>query len=131
MPTSLHRGTTELNDDEVLAQLRVDEVQIRSDGAARMAPKQSRRTRKFTKFPWIWEEELRRAKRISTYRVALFVLRRWWQGGSQPVPVSNVALPDVSRYQKSKSLAELEALGLVRIERHPWKSPLVTPLKLG
>lgn len=30
-------------------------------------------------FPWVWEEELRQAKHISTYRVALYVLRKWWQ----------------------------------------------------
>jgi hypothetical protein len=131
----LRKDVTELSDDELLAQLRIDDERLKPNGAPKASPgrstKAKKKTASFTKFPWAWEEKLRQARYISTYRVVLYVLRKWWQSRRQPVPVSNVALPDVSRYQKSKSLAELEALGLVKIKREPRKSPLVTPLKVG
>jgi hypothetical protein len=130
----LRRDVTELSDEEILAQLRIDDEHPKSNGATHTPPGQSRgagrKTASFTKFPWVWEEELRQARYVSTYRVALYVLRKWWQSRGQPVPVSNVALPDVSRYQKSKALAELEALRLVKTKRQAGRSPQVTPLKL-
>jgi hypothetical protein len=109
----------------------MDDEQLNPNGKAKASPstKAKKKTASFTMFPWVWEEELRQAKHISTYRVALYVLRKWWQSRGQPVPVSNVALPDVSRYQKSKALAELEALRLVKTKRQTGRSPMVTPLK--
>jgi hypothetical protein len=85
---------------------------------------------RWSKFPWAWEEALSQAKHISTYRVALYILRCWWQNDGQPVPVSNVALPGVSRPAKSKAITELESLGLVKVKRDGQKAPIATPLKL-
>jgi hypothetical protein len=84
--------------------------------------------RKFIKVPLIWKECLSEAAYIGTYRVALHLLYRHWKEGGRPILLSNVALATegVSRWGKWRALRELELLGLVKIERRPRKSPVIT-----
>ena len=84
--------------------------------------------RQFVMVPLAWKERLSQAAYIGTYRVALHLLYRDWKEGSRPVLVSNVALAreGVSRWGKWRALRELESLGLVKIERRPRKSPVIT-----
>jgi hypothetical protein len=90
-------------------------------------PKQKRR-QLFTSFPDRWEEALSESKHAATFKVALYLLRRDWELNRGPIKVSNVALAErgVDRRQKWRALAELEALELIRVQRRPSRSPVVT-----
>jgi hypothetical protein len=93
--------------------------------------KAERRTEKyFVKFPSSWVDRLGTAKRISTYRIALYLLHQHWRTTGRALPLSNVALVSagVSRREKWRGLEELESAGLVKIERRPRKSPIITLL---
>jgi hypothetical protein len=94
----------------------------------KQAPRRSREP--FTKFPHSWEARLLRAKRVSTYRVALHVLYLHWRSEGRPIPLSNVALADkgVSRQSKWRALMELVHLGLIKIEKRRRKSPVIVVL---
>jgi hypothetical protein len=71
-----------------------------------------------------------RTERAATFKVALYILRGWFENRSRPVLASNVYMVGVSRHQKSRAIAELEALGLVKVKRRPGTAPLVTPRKV-
>lgn len=95
--------------------------------------KEKKRRKGFTIVPGWWQERLTKARNISTYRVALHILRRHWENGGKPFTLSNgaMALENVSRNQKWRALGELEQLGLVAVERCRHKSPLVTIWDMG
>jgi hypothetical protein len=116
------------NDDPFdLERFKVSEEEARVlSGIA--ATKVERRRQQFTKVPNSWVEELRKARNISTYRVALYLLYRHWKGRRRPIPLSNVALfsTGVTRRGKWKALAELERLGLVEVARRSKRAPLIT-----
>jgi len=84
----------------------------------------------FIKFPCSWATRLTTARRISTYRIALHLLYQHWRTSGRPSPLSNVALlrAGVSRREKWRALEELESAGLIKVERRPRKSPVVTIL---
>jgi hypothetical protein len=96
------------------------------DGAATA----KRHRRQFVKFPWSWVGRLRAARHIGSYRVALYLLFQHWKLDGRPIRLSNIALAEagVSREQKRRALRELERLGLIRVERRRYRSPLVTVL---
>jgi CRP-like cAMP-binding protein len=110
-----------------LEQFRLPE-KVMAEGLA--AAKRRRRRGQFIKFPNSWAEELRDARRASTYRVALYLLHQQWKGGDKPIPLSNAALTwlGVSRREKWRALTELERAGLVKVDRRPRRVPLVTVL---
>jgi hypothetical protein len=80
--------------------------------------------------PLIWMEQLASVTHVSMYRLALHLLYQHWKTGDGPIKLSNVSLAKVgvSRREKWRALAELESLGLIRVERRPRRSPLVTVL---
>jgi hypothetical protein len=92
-----------------------------------MRGKAAARRRQFIMLPDAWETALRKARHISTYRVAFFLIRQDWRAKGQPITVSNAALAawGVSRRRKSEAILELEALGLIEIEQHGRHSPIV------
>jgi hypothetical protein len=94
------------------------------------ATKARRRRQQFVMVPYSWLEDLREARHISTYQVALYLLHRHWKDRGQPIPLSNVALAalGVPRWEKWRALAELERLGLVKVVRRPRRVPLITVL---
>jgi hypothetical protein len=67
-----------------LATLRVDSERVRQPAR----PKKWQRH--YVNVPWQWVERLRRAKRISTYRLALVLLYEHWRTGGRPIVLSNV-----------------------------------------
>jgi hypothetical protein len=89
-----------------------------------------KRWRRFVKFPGLWTERLAKARHIATYRVALRVLQKHWQGRGRPFPLPN-NIEGVTRWAKSAALAELEQFGLIRLERRLRKSPVVTVVVVG
>jgi hypothetical protein len=97
------------------------------DGStAKQSSRQKKSTAPFVKRPLTWVEGLQKAKHAATHAVADFVLYEWWRKG-EPVTVSNVALPAMTRWQKARAISELEALGLVKVERQGKQAPRVTP----
>lgn len=117
--------------DEMHNRFDLDKVRIDTGEMWAVAPKKiKRRRRQFTIVPGVWKEGLTKARYIATYRVALHILMRNWEGGGQPFTLSNgaMALEGVGRGTKWRALRELEQLGLIRIERRKRKSPRITTL---
>jgi len=57
----------------------------------------------------------------------MYLLHEFWRNGGQRVRLANKAVESrgVGRRANWKALKDLEALGLVNVERHPGKSHLV------
>jgi hypothetical protein len=89
-----------------------------------------RRAAKFTKFPHMWEHQLARIRRAdaATYRVALYLLWESWRSDIHRVKVTNGVIRDrgVNKWAKQRALRRLGRAGLISIEQHPNKSPVVT-----
>lgn len=81
---------------------------------------------KFVKFPKMWEDCLaKRGTTVSTYRVAFYLLDR--ARFAEHVPLSTAALKKrgVSQRSKWRALEQLGQAGLVGVERHKGRLPLV------
>jgi hypothetical protein len=83
-------------------------------------------TRKFVKFPKMWQVCLAEKKADGpTYRVALYLLdRATW---SEDVPLGNRVLEKygINRWAKWRALEELRRAGLIAVEARRGKAPLV------
>jgi hypothetical protein len=99
-------------------------------------PKTTTATRKwrrqFVRVPWSWIERLQKAKRVSSYRLAMVLIYEHWRTGGRPVVLSNVTMQQegLSRRSKSNALVELETLGLIQVKRRRRRAPRVVPLQL-
>jgi hypothetical protein len=96
-----------------------------ADSRLRKANKPKKWRRQYVRFPWAWVERLQAAKRVSSYRLALLLVYEHWRTGGRAIVLSNVLskAEGLSRRSKWNALAELEAVGLVRVERRPRRSP--------
>jgi hypothetical protein len=120
-----------MNDDDPHADLKQHAVRHEDIIEQRVEPEKIRRRRKlFVKVPWTWVERLMKARRLSTSKVAHYVLHLHWHHGGKPFPLANgmLAMDGVNRFRKWDGLRELEELGLIRVDRRQSKSPLVTAL---
>jgi hypothetical protein len=100
---------------------------------ARAEAKLRRQSRDFVMVPIAWVDQLAKAERAVTYRLALHLLYRAWRTRNyDDLAVSNIAAArsGVSPRSKSNGLAELEQLGLVAVTRHPKRAPTVRLLKV-
>ena len=106
--------------------LRVDPTDGELIKLAKVPAKVEKRRRGFIMLPWHWFEKLV-DETGQTYRVALYLLYVGWKNDGEPIKLTNVALKDVgvSRQSKWRALARLEALGLIRVECRPDRSPIV------
>jgi hypothetical protein len=89
---------------------------------------------KFVKVPISWKDQLTAARCAVTYHVALELLHRSnYVEHARTIRFANVGLTPIgiTPRRKWQALAELERLGLVRIDRRPRKSPMVTLLYPG
>jgi hypothetical protein len=104
-----------------LEQLRIDPERVIKP----VKPKKWRRH--FVRVPWTWVERLQKAKRVSTYRLALLLVYEHWRTGARPVVLSNVftQAEGLSRRSKWRAIAELESLGLIQVKRHQRRAPIV------
>ena len=92
------------------------------------APKRAKLKDGFVRLPMAWATRLGKARHVATWKLAACVLFLDWKGGGEPVTLSNVVLNEWGLPQgrtKRKALAELEALGLVSVERRAKRSPLI------
>ncbi len=96
----------------------------------------------FVMVPLVWVDALAKPKSRATWTVAHYILHRAWRYKGAPVVLSNVVLADleISRVEKLRALAELEALrarhcragGSESSARHPpqyptWEGDPLTP----
>jgi hypothetical protein len=93
---------------------------------ARRAAKQQ-----FVMLPWTWKERLAGATQVATYKLAIHLLHRAWKNPGKPIKLSNTALTEegISRGQKSRALRELQGLGLIEVEKRPFRSPIIRLLR--
>jgi hypothetical protein len=109
-----------MQQDFDLDSLRVDPATL-----AHKARRSKKWRRQYVRVPWAWVECLQAARRVSTYRLALVLVYESWRCGGRPIVLSNMLskAEGLSRRSKWNALAELEALGLVRVRRRPRRSP--------
>ena len=114
--------------DDISIKLRVDPV-LMQQVLERQARKSKRKgwQRICTVLPREWELRLLKAKRISTYRLAIELLYLHWYGNGKPVTVSSKVAKAVGLSDRSKwnALTELERLGLIDVDRKARRSPRV------
>jgi len=122
------------HDDITIEKLRVDPATIQQIIPDRKPDKSNRDgwQRVFTSVPRKWELRLLHAKRISTYRLALELLYLHWKENGKPIVVSSkiAKMVKISARSKWNALAELERLGLIRVDRMRRRSPRVVLLCL-
>jgi hypothetical protein len=89
--------------------------------------------RQFVQVPWLWVECLRGVRAGNTYRLALLLLYEHWRTGGHSIAVSNVAVlaEGLSRRAKWRSIAELERLGLIKVQRHRSRAPRISLRHVG
>jgi len=92
--------------------------------------KPRRRQREFVMVSREQFDQVAKAKHFAAERVFLHLLFLSWRSPDKPVKLANAGLASlgVGRYIKRQVLRELEALDLIRVERHHKKSPMVTVL---
>jgi hypothetical protein len=87
----------------------------------------------FVMVPLVWADRLNAARFAATLKVANHLLFQSFKDRRQTMRLANgvMALKGVTRSQKCRALQELEALGLIKVEHRPRKSPEVTLLYPG
>jgi hypothetical protein len=84
----------------------------------------------FDKFPRWWTIRMKDTG-VGSFKLALLLLHLNWKSGGRPVIVSAAAAKarGVGPRQKVSAVLELESLGIIRVERRPKKSSLITVLR--
>ena len=104
--------------------LKVDAADVKTAEPAKStnAPKG-----RFVRVPGEWAHRLCRAKYLSSYKVAVYLLHLHWKSRGKPIRLANAVLRSmgVGRDAKWRALLELETLGLVEVSRRDRKSPEV------
>jgi hypothetical protein len=97
--------------------------------AAKIRKRAKRRQDKFVVMPFSWIEKLALSRSANTYRLAQYLLYEHLIKGRKPIKVSNIAALDgafIGREAKRRGLLELEAYGLIHVDRRCGCSPTVT-----
>jgi hypothetical protein len=83
----------------------------------------------FDKFPRWWTLLMKDAG-VGSFKIALLLLHLNWKSSGRPIIVSAAAAKarGVGARQKVTAVLELERLGIIRVERRPKKSSLITVL---
>ena len=86
--------------------------------------------RHYTLVPREWEAQLSKAKRVSTFRLALELLYQHWHNGGKTIVISSkiTRAARLSARSKSNALAELQRLGLIDVDRRAGRAPRVIML---
>ena len=86
----------------------------------------------FVKVPLWWIEQATRATKSPQAFVCVWLLHLAWKAGSTTFPLPNGRLTKqgADRRAKRRALANLEAAGLITVEREDGKTPVVTLLCL-
>jgi hypothetical protein len=94
------------------------------------APKKRKKAEPWVKVPLALTAKAAAATNTQKFMVWTWLLYRAWLTGSATVPLPNGALAKYGVNRKSKTLAlrQLEAAGLITVERRSRKTPIVTLL---
>jgi hypothetical protein len=86
-----------------------------------------KREHHFIKMPWSWLERLSQVRNRASFLVILVVLYQHWKHKSRPFTLRNSTVSEfgITRWQKWTALGELEALGLITVDRRDRKAPLI------
>jgi hypothetical protein len=89
-----------------------------------------RRGEQFVKVPLVWMDRLDGARNSATLKVALHLLFLRFKDHRQTIRLANgaLAMKGITPGQKWRALTELHALGLIKVENRPRKSPEITLL---
>jgi hypothetical protein len=84
----------------------------------------------FVKVPLWWLEQATRATRTQQAFICVWLLHLAWKAKSPTFPVPNGQLGKhgFGRHTKHRALTNLEAAGLIKVERRADKNPVVTLL---
>jgi len=83
-------------------------------------------TRKFTKFPKMWEVRLAETRADGcTYRVALYLLDQACWSPYVTLSTATMRKRGISRNGKRSALRQLREAGLIAVEERPNKNPVV------
>ena len=120
--------TDDVFDD--IANLRIDPATAATARGAKgkAKPAKAKWQRHFIRVPCAWADRLESSTRISTYRIALRLIYATWRNGGRSIRLGNAALGrgGITPRAKRLALGELERMGLIRVQRQPRKSPLIT-----
>jgi hypothetical protein len=118
-------------DDEDDNRFDLDKLRLPEDWQVPARPasvpnKIKKRREHFTKLPMSWYDRMKGVNG-QTCRVAWYLLYLHWKGKGEPIKFANGMLETdgVSRQSKWRALSDLERRGLITIERHRGKSPIV------
>jgi hypothetical protein len=91
------------------------------------ATKRGRRKREFAQITREQIERFAPAKSAATLKVFLFLLLIDWKAPGKPILLANGGIKQlgVTRYAKYRAMSELVEWGLIKIRKHPSKSPEV------
>jgi hypothetical protein len=108
------------------------EIEADFQRAVRATKEAGKRKRKeaFAMIPLLWATRAAKATRTPKAMVWVRLPYLAWRQRARTFPLPNKWLEDqgVSRHVKNRALCELEADGLIAVERRPRKSPRVTLL---
>lgn len=119
-------------DDLESLQVHDTDIRTRTVETPESKHREEKKRQKFIMVPLSWKERLAKTRHRATVFVALQLLHMAWKHPDKPVTLSNGWLTEcgVRRSEKQKALVELEAVGLVAVERSERKAPRVTLLKV-
>lgn len=93
------------------------------------AARRARRSQHFALVPWVWIEQLFKARHAATLKLALHLLFQSWRTAGRPVVLSNVLTAGLfCRRTKKEAVDELEQLGLILVDRRDRASPVISLL---
>jgi hypothetical protein len=95
-----------------------------------VAAKPRRRAAPFVKVPLQWASKAALATNTTKAMVWIRLLHAAWETQNNTVPLANVRLKKdgVTSWLKRRALKELEAAGLIKVERQTGRAPIVTIL---
>jgi hypothetical protein len=116
-----------------IADLKLKPEQLKNSKPVEVGNKQPRRQRQQREFVMLTKPRLdllMKATKLSSWRVFCGLVLIDWKRPGQPIRLGNLTLGrgQIGRKEKRGALAELEALGLISVERREKRSPLITVL---
>jgi hypothetical protein len=112
----------------------VEDLELKSEDIEKLktneVKRRPRQKRGFVMMTLAWKNQLYKAHYACTFRVGIELHYLNYKSFYKPFVLTNVAAAriGIDRQAKHRALLELEALGLIAIERRSRKSPLITVL---
>jgi hypothetical protein len=117
--------------DQTRDQAELDEILLKEPDDCPAAPPRLRKGRAnsaFVMVPISWLERLATQRSGAAWAIAIRLLHLDWKSAGQPIVLGNLAVRElgIDRERKRYSLAILERLGLISVERRARQSPRIT-----